>query len=87
MRTSVPGSEHGLSSHILAIAFQQLPDLIHNAIQAVVTLKRLDNFNSEYMHGVSVKNLSSDPLVGYSLVIVLDRITNIVSAVSDGLYV
>jgi hypothetical protein len=44
---------------------------------AVVTLKSRDNFNSEYMYDVSVKNLSSDPLVAESLIIVLDKITNI----------
>jgi hypothetical protein len=55
----------------------QLPDLTDKAAQAVVTLKDLDNFNSEYMYDVSVKNLSSDPLVGESLVLVLDKITNI----------
>jgi hypothetical protein len=43
---------------------------------AVVTLKSRDNFNSEYMYDVSVKNLSSDPLVAESLIIVLDKITN-----------
>ena len=55
----------------------QLPDLTDKAAQAVVTLKGRDNFNSEYLFGVSVKNLSADPLVGESLVIVLDRITDI----------
>ena len=44
---------------------------------AVVTLKGRDNFNSECMYDVSVKNLSSDPLVAESLVIVLGKITNI----------
>lgn len=43
----------------------------------MVTLKGRDNFNSEYLYDVSVKNLSSDPLVGESLIIVLDKITNI----------
>ena len=43
----------------------------------MVTLKSRDNFNSEYSYDVSVKNLSSDALVGESLVIVLDKITNI----------
>jgi hypothetical protein len=55
----------------------QLPDLTDKAARAVVTLKGRDNFNSEYLYDVSVKNLSSDPLVGESLVIVLDTITNI----------
>ena len=64
-------------SHILAGALDQLPDLTDKAARAVVTLKGRDNFNSEYLYDVSVKNLSSDPLVGESLVIVLDMITNI----------
>lgn len=55
----------------------QLPDLTDKAAQAVITLKGRDNFNSEYIFDVSVKNMSSDPLEGESLVIVLDRITNI----------
>lgn len=64
-------------SNILAGALDQLPDLTDKAAHAVVTLKHRDNFNSEYMYDVSVKNLSSDPLMGESLVIVLDKITNI----------
>jgi hypothetical protein len=55
----------------------QLSDLTDKAAQAVVTLKGRDNFNSEYLYDVSVKNLSSDPLVGESLIIVLDKVTNI----------
>lgn len=54
-----------------------LSDLTDKAAQAVVTLKGRDNFNSEYLYDVSVKNLSSDSLVGESLIIVLDKITNI----------
>jgi hypothetical protein len=63
--------------HLFAGALDQLPDLTDKAAQAVVTLKGRDNFNSEYMYDVSVKNLSSDPLVAESLIIVLDKITNI----------
>ena len=58
-------------------ALDQLPDLTDKAARAVITLKGRDNFNSEYIYDVSVKNLSSDPLVGESLVIVLDKVTNI----------
>jgi hypothetical protein len=64
-------------SNIFAGALDQLPDLTDKAAQEVVTLKSRDNFNSEYMYDVSVKNLSSDPLVAESLIIVLDKITNI----------
>lgn len=63
--------------HVLAEALDQLSDLTDKAAQAVVTLKGRDNFNSEYLYDVSVKNLSSDPLVGESLIIILDKITNI----------
>ena len=63
--------------HVLAGALDRLSDLTDKAAQAVVTLKGRDNFNSEYLYDVSVKNLSSDPLVGESLIIVLDKITNI----------
>ena len=58
-------------------ALDHLSDLTDKAAQAVVTLKGRDNFNSEYFFDVSVKNLSSDPLVGESIVIILDKITNI----------
>jgi hypothetical protein len=62
---------------VLAGPLDQLSDLTDKAAQTVVTLKGRDNFNSEYIYDVSVKNLSSDPLVRESLIIVLDKITNI----------
>jgi len=62
---------------VMAGGLDQLSDLTDKAAQAVVTLKVRDNFNSEYLYDVSVKNLSSDSLVGESLIIVLDKITNI----------
>jgi hypothetical protein len=71
------GASTVFPSHIFAGALDQLPDLTDKAAQAVITLKGRDNFNSEYMYDVSVKNLSSDPLVAESLIIVLDKITNI----------
>jgi hypothetical protein len=71
------GASTVFPAHIFAGTLDQLPDLTDKAAQAVVTLKGRDNFNSEYMYDVSVKNLSSDPLVAESLVIVLDKITNI----------
>ena len=54
----------------------QLTDLTGKA-SAVVTLKGRDNFNSEYLYDVSVKNLSADTIIGDSLFIVLDKVTNI----------
>lgn len=66
-----------LTTHALAGPLDQLSDLTDNAARAVVTLKVRDNFNSEYLYDVSVKNVSSDSLVEESLIIVLDKITNI----------
>ena len=54
----------------------QLTDLTGRA-SVIVTLKGRDNFNSEYLYDVSVKNLSADTFIGDSLFIVLDRVTNI----------
>jgi hypothetical protein len=54
----------------------QLTDLTGKA-SAVVTLKGRDNFNSEYLYDVSVKNLSANSFIGDSLFIVLDKVTNI----------
>ena len=54
----------------------QLTDLTGKA-SAVVTLKGRDNFNSEYLYDVSVENLSADTIIGDSLFIVLDKVTNI----------
>jgi len=65
------------SPPVMAGGLDQLSDLTDKAAQAVVTLKVRDNFNSEYLYDVSVKNLTSDSLVGESLIIVLDKITNI----------
>ena len=54
----------------------QLTDLTGKAT-VVVTLKGRDNFNSEYLYDVSVKNLSADTFIGDALFIVLDKVTNI----------
>lgn len=65
------------TTQILAGPLDQLSDLTDKAARAVVTLTVRDNFNSEYLYEVSVKNVSSDPLAEGSLIIVLDKITNI----------
>jgi hypothetical protein len=54
----------------------QLSDLSGKAT-VVVTLKGRDNFNSEYLYDVSIKNLSPDTFIGDSLFLVLDKVTNI----------
>lgn len=54
----------------------QLTDLT-GRVQVLVTLKSRDNFSSEYRYDISVRNLSPDTITGDSLVIVLDKITNL----------
>ncbi|MBH0202501.1 MAG: hypothetical protein HP496_09480 [Nitrospira sp.] len=62
----------------------QVTDLT-GRVQAIVTLKGRDNFTSEYRYDVSVRNLSPDAIIGDSLVIVLDKITNLAGEDREGL--
>lgn len=59
-----------------AETLDQLMDLTGQA-QAIVTFKGRDSFTTEYIYDVSVKNHSPDRLVGDSLIVVLDKITNL----------
>jgi len=65
-------------------SLDQLTDLT-GRVQAIVTLKSRDNFTSEYRYDVSVRNLSPDAIAGDSLVIVLDKITNLAGEDREGL--
>lgn len=67
-----------------AASLDQLTDLTGRAT-AVVTLKGRDNFTSEYRYDVSVKNQSPDLLIADSLIIVLDKITNLAGEEQDNL--
>lgn len=67
-----------------AVSLDQLTDLT-GRVTAVVTLRGRDNFTSEYRYDVSVKNLSPDPLIGDSLVVVVDKITNLAGEDRDPL--
>jgi hypothetical protein len=62
----------------------QLTDLTGKA-SVVVTLKGRDNFTSEYRYDVNVRNHTSDMLIADSLVIVLDKITNLAGEDREGL--
>ncbi len=66
----------GGSSPGQAASIDQLVDLTGKA-SPVVTLMSRDNFSSEYRYNVSVRNTSADAFVADSLVVVLDRVTNI----------
>jgi len=72
----------------LSIAFagslDHLTDLT-GKMQVNVTLKSRDNFISEYRYDVSVRNLSPDAIILDSLIIVLDKITNLAGEDHEGL--
>ena len=65
-------------------SLDQLTDLTGKAT-VVVTLKGRDNFTSEYRYDVSVRNHTSDLLIADSLVVVLDKITNLAGEDREGL--
>jgi hypothetical protein len=67
-----------------ASSLDQLTDLTGKA-SVVVTLKGRDNFTSEYRYDVNVRNNTSDVLIADSLVIVLDKITNLAGEGREGL--
>ena len=67
-----------------AESLDQLTDLT-GRVQPIVTLKGRDNFASEYRYDVSVRNLSPDAIIGDSLIIVLDKITNLAGEDREGL--
>lgn len=56
--------------------FDHLTELT-GRVNAIVTLRGRDNFTSEYRYDISVRNLSPDAIVGDSLIVVLDKITNL----------
>ena len=61
---------------LFASPLDQLTDLTGKAT-VTVTLTGRDNFNSEYRYDLTVRNRSSDPLIADSLIVVLDKITNL----------
>src|SRR5689334_10826411 len=67
--TVIPGA-------LWASPLDQLTDLSGKATVSV-TLTSRDNFNSEYRYDLIVRNRSSDPLIGESLIVVLEKITNL----------
>ena len=59
-----------------ASVLDQLTDLSAKA-SVTVTLTGRDNFNSEYRYDLTVRNGSNDPFIADSLIIVLEKITNL----------
>lgn len=69
---------------VSAGSFDQLTDFT-GRVSPIVTLKGRDTFTSEYRYDVSVRNMTPDPIIGDSLVIVLDKITNLAGQDREGL--
>lgn len=69
---------------VFAGSLDHLTDLT-GKMQVNVTLKGRDNFTSEYRYDVSVRNLSPDTIILDSLIIVLDKITNLAGKDHEGL--
>lgn len=67
-----------------AESLDQLTDFT-GRVSPIVTLKGHDTFNSEYRYDVSVRNLTPDPIMADSLVLVLDKITNLAGQEREGL--
>lgn len=65
-------------------SLDELSDLTGKAV-AIVTLKARDNFTAEYRYDVTVRNNSGDPLIADSLVLVLDKVTNLAGEERDSL--
>ncbi|MDP3089201.1 MAG: hypothetical protein Q8N04_00855 [Nitrospira sp.] len=67
-----------------ASPFDHLTDFTGKAT-VIVTLKGRDNFTSEYRYDVSVRNHTADLIMADSLIIVLDKITNLAGQDREGL--
>jgi hypothetical protein len=65
-----------LPGALSASPLDPLTDLSGKATVSV-TLTGRDNFNSEYRYDLTVRNRSSDPLIADSLIVVLEKITNL----------
>ncbi len=64
------------SGPVAASPIEQLADLTGKA-SVTVTFTGRDNFNSEYRYDLTVRNRSSDLLIADSLIVVLEKITNL----------
>jgi hypothetical protein len=65
-----------MAGPLLASPLDQLTDLSGKA-SVIVTLTGRDNFNSEYRYDLTVRNRSGDAFIADSLVVVLEKITNL----------
>lgn len=69
---------------VSAESFDQLTDFT-GRVSPIVTMKGRDTFTSEYRYDVSVRNLTPDPIMADSLILILDKITNLAGQDREGL--
>jgi hypothetical protein len=69
---------------VTAGSLDQLTDFT-GRVNPIVTMKGRDTFTSEYRYDVSVRNLTPDPIIADSLIIVLEKITNLAGQDREGL--
>jgi hypothetical protein len=69
---------------VSAGSLDQLTDFT-GRVSPIVTMKGRDTFTSEYRYDVSVRNLTPDPIIADSLIIILDKITNLAGQDREGL--
>jgi hypothetical protein len=69
---------------VSAGSFDQLTDFT-GRVSPIVTMRGRDTFTSEYRYDVSVRNLTPDPIIADSLILVLDKITNLAGQDREGL--
>ncbi len=61
----------------VAAAANDQPVDLTGKVTPIVTFKSRDNFSNEYRYEVTLRNVGTDPIMGDSLIVVLDRVTNV----------
>ncbi len=62
---------------VAAAAANDQPVDLTGRVTPIVTFKSRDNFSNEYRYEVTLRNVGSEPIAGDSLLVVLDRVTNV----------
>lgn len=60
-----------------ARAVNDQPTDLTGKVAVIVTFQSRDNFANEYRYEVTIRNLGAEPLVGDSLMLIVDRVTNV----------
>lgn len=74
---SVPDAAAAAPAAQVAPPASAQPMDLSGTVAVVATFQSRDNFTNEYRYHITVRNLGADPLIGESLTLVLDRVTNV----------